>query len=68
MDSRELTNNTLVASRERLPAWAAVRMEARATHIGSIGSEKVRADIFCEHPYISMSYLFIINHCSTKSQ
>lgn len=30
----ELTDDTLVPSRESLPAWTAVWMEARATHIG----------------------------------
>lgn len=31
----ELTNNALVSSRQSLPAWTAIWMEARAAHIGS---------------------------------
>lgn len=31
---KSLTDNALVASRQCLPAWTAVRVEARSTHIG----------------------------------
>lgn len=33
----KLTNNTLVPSWQRLPAWTAVGVEAGATHVGSDG-------------------------------
>lgn len=46
----ELTNNTLVPSWQSLPAWTAVWVEARATHIGSDGDKKERTNKFTSHP------------------
>lgn len=46
----KLTNNTLVPSRQSLPAWTAVWVEARATHIGSDEDKKERTNKFTNHP------------------
>lgn len=40
----ELTDNTLVSSWQSLPAWTAVWMEARATHIGPDRDKKERTN------------------------
>lgn len=46
----ELTNNTLVPSRQRLPAWTAVWMEARATHIGPDRDKEEKTNKLTTHP------------------